>query len=272
MTAKAWEAQLTCSNSLVYRVPMSLIPVSYSDQFTTDYSTMDCECPDRITEIYYLIRDLAQFLEPEPCHISDLLLCHSEKLIESVRRRADVYDVARRAVSGAAMAAETALERPAFALVRPPGHHAGHNFNGGFCFFNNIAIAMTKLLKEGRIRHGLIIDIDLHYGNGTYDIVSDESRIVFKNIDAPTRDEFFEDLMEALAGAADYDILGCSAGFDTYIKDWGSLLTTSDFREVGRLITAANKRSFSVLEGGYYIPDLGTNVRSYLEGLREACS
>lgn len=248
---------------------MHKIPVIYSDVFLTDYETVDCESPDRVTEIFYKIRDAADFVEPEPCADTDLLLCHTDKLVEIVRK-SNVYDVAKLAAGGAIKAAEIALAKPSFALVRPPGHHAGRNFNGGFCYFNNMALALTKLLDDRKIERALIIDIDLHYGNGTEDIVREDRRIFFWNIETATRDEFFRDLEDAVRTASDFDVVGCSVGFDTYIKDWGGLLNTSDFKYIGAMIASTNRRFFSVLEGGYYIPDLGINCRAYLEGIQEA--
>ena len=248
---------------------MQKIPVIYSDALLTDYRTVDCECPDRVTEIYYDIKKMADLIEPRPCTDADLLLCHTGSILETVKKT-DVYDVARLAAGGAIRSAEIALTMPSFALIRPPGHHAGRNFNGGFCFFNNMAIAVKKLLKDEKIGKALIVDIDLHYGNGTEDIVRGDKRITFWNIEAATRDEFFDDLEKALKIAPAFDIVGCSAGFDTYVKDWGGLLTTADYKRIGTMIASSNRRVFSILEGGYYVPDLGINVRAYLEGIREA--
>ena len=248
------------------------IKTIYSPVFLIDYPTVDCENPDRIEFIHSGIGGLAEFIEPEPCTLSDLALCHSERLIKSVSRNRDVFDTASLAAGGAIMAAQTALHEPSFALIRPPGHHAGHDFNGGFCFFNNMAIALGKLLTGRLIENALIVDIDLHYGNGTYDIVRSDPRITFRNIDAHSRESFFTYLDEALSDAADYDILGCSLGFDTYILDWGGLLNTEDYRRIGFLLASSNRRLFSILEGGYYIADLGANARSFLNGVLEACS
>ncbi|MCX7965042.1 MAG: hypothetical protein N2596_00255 [Syntrophorhabdaceae bacterium] len=214
---------------------------------------------------------MAEIIEPEPCTIEDLKLCHSDNLIESVKRKEELFYVATKSAGGAIKAAEIGLKRPAFALIRPPGHHAGYNFNGGFCFFNNMAIAIKKLLKDGKIRTALIVDIDLHYGNGTYDIVKGDERIRFRNIDAYPRGNFMKDLKDALVDAGDFDIVGCSAGFDTYIKDWGALLTTEDFKTIGNMLATSNPHMFAILEGGYYVPDLGINVRAFLEGIMEAC-
>ena len=99
--------------------------------------------------------------------------------------------------------------------------------------------------------------------------MSGDNRIWIWSIDATTRNKFFEEVEGAVRNASDYDIVGCSAGFDTYVKDWGGLLTSSDFRLIGSMIASSNRRFFSILEGGYYIPDLGINVRAYL-GVRHS--
>ncbi|HNS15447.1 MAG TPA: hypothetical protein PKM08_08960 [Syntrophorhabdaceae bacterium] len=251
---------------------MDKISVVYSKDFLTDYPTVDCECPDRVDKIYSHIRDIADFTEPGLCDISDLTLCHSERLIKSVQRNPVTYNVACRSAGGAIKAAELALKAPSFALIRPPGHHAGHDFNGGFCFFNNMAIAIKRLIAKGLIGNALIVDIDLHYGNGTYDIVRADSNITFVNIDAASREDFFNDIEAALKNASSFDMLCCSAGFDTYINDWGSLLFTDDYRNAAHMLASSNPHFFTILEGGYFIPDLGINVRAYLKGLLEACS
>lgn len=251
---------------------MEKIKTIYSARFLTDYPTVDCENPDRVEFIHSKIKDIAEFIEPEPCALSDLALCHSESLIKTVQHTREVYDTAILAAGGAMMAAETALREPCFALVRPPGHHAGHDFNGGFCFFNNMAIAVKNLLAHDTIESALIVDIDLHYGNGTHDIVRSDSRITFRNIDARSREGFFKDLEEALSDGSSYDILGCSVGFDTYVRDWGGMLYGEDYHRIGSSLVSANPRLFCVLEGGYYVADLGTNTRFLLTGILKACS
>ncbi|HBA52905.1 hypothetical protein [Syntrophorhabdus aromaticivorans] len=250
---------------------MEKIPVVYSDDFLTNYWTVDCENPERVAEIHHSIRELVDFFEPEPCTTDDLLLCHTDRLVATVEQNSEVFRVAKKAVGGTIRAAVIALETPSFGLIRPPGHHAGRNFNGGFCFFNNMAIALSCLLSKGLIRNALIVDIDLHYGNGTDDIVKDDDRISFRNIDPREKPQFFADLDLALRDASQFDIVGCSAGFDTYVRDWGGLLFTDDYRKIASLIVSANPHAFTILEGGYYIPDLGKNVLSYLKGIQEAC-
>ena len=251
---------------------MEKIKTVYSPVFLTDYPTVDCENPDRIEFIHSKIKDIAEFIEPAPCTRSDLTACHSEGLIESVSRNKDVFDTASLAAGGAILAAKLSLIEPAFALIRPPGHHAGYNFNGGFCFFNNMAIALNNLLANNAVSSALIVDIDLHYGNGTYDITRSDQRITFRNIDAHSRESFFILIDEALSDASGYDIMGCSLGFDTYVLDWGGLLQSEDYRRIGSRMASANRRLFCLLEGGYYIPDLGINAHCFLEGILEACS
>jgi len=248
------------------------ITTIYSPTFLRDYPTVDCEAPERLSAVHSCIGELVTFLEPEPCSAADLRLCHSESIITSVQRAPEVFEVARLSAGAAIKAAELCFDGPTFSLARPPGHHAGRNFNGGFCFFNNIALAIQKLLSAESIRSALIVDIDLHYGNGTFDIFQQEKRVAFKNISALSRAEFFEELDGALADAARFDVVGCSTGFDTYIKDWGSLLFTEDFKAVGSKIASSNPHVFFVLEGGYYITDLGKNVHSFLQGIQETCS
>jgi acetoin utilization deacetylase AcuC-like enzyme len=245
-------------------------PVVYSEDFLTDYPTVTCESPDRASAIWVAVRDIADFIDPEPCTEEDLLRCHTKALIDSVEGDQEIFRVAKKAAGGAIKAAEITMERPSFALIRPPGHHAGRDFNGGFCFFNNMAIALYSLLSRGMIKRALIVDIDLHYGNGTEDIVRGDDRISLCNIDTSEREGFFADLEAALKTAHDYDIAGCSAGFDTYLHDWGGILFTDDYRKIAGMIASSNCHFFTILEGGYYIEDLGKNVASYLRGVMEA--
>jgi acetoin utilization deacetylase AcuC-like enzyme len=251
---------------------MFKIIVPFSDDFLKDYPTVPVENPQRIESILDSVGGLVQLVSADACRPEDLLLCHSEQLIGTVERQTEIFPVALKAAGGAIGAAYRCLDgQPSFALIRPPGHHAGRNFNGGFCFFNNMAIALSRLLQEGLIQNALIVDIDLHFGNGTEDIFKDDGRIDFRNISAFNREEFFAEFERSLQDAHQFDVLACSAGFDTYIHDWGSLLFTDDYRRIGSMIVSANKKTFAILEGGYYIPDLGKNVRAFLRGMIEMC-
>jgi acetoin utilization deacetylase AcuC-like enzyme len=251
---------------------MHKVSIVYNEAFLRPYDTVDCESPDRVAAIWTSIEDMADPVEARPCSVEDVLACHSPRLVQSVARDQEVYRAALLAAGGAIQAAGQCLVSPSFACVRPPGHHAGRNFNGGFCFFNNMAIAVTALLASGRVDSVLIIDIDLHYGNGTDDILRNEPRVAFRNIEGATRDAFFREFEAAAGEAQRYDVVACSVGFDTYVRDWGGLLFTDDYRRIGATLASSAAHLFSVLEGGYYIPDLGKNARAYLEGTAAACS
>ena len=266
-----WPASVDAGLPFVVKGDMGKTITPYSNDFLTDYSTVPVENPQRISAIMESIGGLVDLVEPEPCGPEDLLPCHSESLIRSVEREGDIFPVALKAAGGAILAALSCFRRRSFAVIRPPGHHAGRNFNGGFCFFNNMAIAVSHLLRQGIAQRVLIVDIDLHFGNGTDDIFRNDGHVEFRNISAFNRDEFFAELERSLQDAGNFDVLGCSAGFDTYVHDWGGILFTADYHRIGAMIASANSKTFVILEGGYYIPDLGKNVRSFLQGMTEMC-
>ncbi len=182
-----------------------------------------------------------------------------------------MYDIASLSAGGAIKAAEVALEEPSFALIRPPGHHAGKNFNGGFCYFNNVAVAIAYMKDIHNLSRFMIVDIDLHYGNGTADIFSGDHDVSFLNMEGMPEERYIETLKERLKGfEREFDMLAVSAGFDCYEKDWGGFISTEGYREIGTILKSFSERfckgrRFAALEGGYYIEDLGINAKSFLE-------
>jgi acetoin utilization deacetylase AcuC-like enzyme len=244
--------------------------VVFHEKYKRIYSHDPASKPGRMESIVEGLKDY-DFIQPEPATEADLLLAHTQSLVDSVMRNEDVFEVAILAAGGAIRTANIALSEPAFGLISPPGHHAGKNFNGGFCYFSNMAIAITKLMKERKINRALVVDIDLHYGNGTYDILGSKENVIFLNMVCQERQRYLTELKESLEKAKGYDIIGVSAGFDTYGKDWGRSLKTEDYKTIGDLIKEAAKsckgRRFALLEGGYYIADLGKNVKAFLEGM-----
>ncbi|MDY6862192.1 MAG: histone deacetylase family protein [Thermodesulfobacteriota bacterium] len=228
--------------------------------------------PGRIEAIYNEFKKTCfEFVKPEPAKDDDLLLVHTKNLINSVKRKG-IYEIAGLSAGGAIKAAEIGLQDAAFALIRPPGHHAGKNFNGGFCYFNNMAVAVEKLIKGGKIGKALIVDIDLHYGNGTADIFQGRKDVSILDINSNTKEEYIKRLKDQLDTIKGYDIIGISAGFDRYELDWGGMFKTEDYNTIGKIIKNkayknCNGKYFAVLEGGYYIPDLGKNVRSLIDGM-----
>jgi acetoin utilization deacetylase AcuC-like enzyme len=250
------------------------VKIVYSKKFEETYSTNPVEDPDRVRLTATEIKNYA-FVEPGIASLKDISRVHGQEHIEAVQARG-LYDAAALAVGGAICAAELALQgEPAFALIRPPGHHASANRAWGMCFFNNMAIAVQRI--RPRAKRVLIIDIDLHFGDGTVSIFRGDKNV--KIVNPWSVDENFEYLnmdasgyLKQVEGAFqgfDYDIVGVSAGFDTYIEDWGGLLRTEDYREIGRIMRRGSKRCggrrFAVLEGGYHA-DLRHNIASFIDG------
>jgi acetoin utilization deacetylase AcuC-like enzyme len=145
------------------------------------------------------------------------------------------------------------------------------------CSFNNMAIALKKIRPAAR--RALIIDIDLHYGDGTASIFRGDSEV--KIVNPWAVDESFEYLNmdesrylrqveDAFAGFQP-DIVAVSAGFDTYIEDWGGLLRREDYGKIGRSIRKGAESCggcrFALLEGGYH-PDLKWCIKSFIDGFQ----
>jgi acetoin utilization deacetylase AcuC-like enzyme len=159
---------------------------------------------------------------------------------------------------------------PAFALVRPPGHHASADSCWGFCYFNNMAVALTRLKQEGNISRAFVLDFDLHYGDGNVNILGDRPWVTILNPEATSSARYLEITAKALTDEI-FDIIGVSAGFDNHVEDWGGLLTTDDYYTLGRMVrgAAANRQAgcFGILEGGYNHDVLGLNVRAFIRGM-----
>jgi acetoin utilization deacetylase AcuC-like enzyme len=181
-----------------------------------------------------------------------------------------LYEIAALAAGGAIQAAQRGLEEPAFALVRPPGHHASADSAWGFCYFNNMAVALMRLKEEGRIDHAFILDFDLHYGDGNVNLLGHRSWVTILNPEDASADRYLEETHRTLRRAK-FDIIGVSAGFDNHREDWGGLLVTEDYEALGRMVRQAADRNhsgcFGILEGGYNHQVLGDNVRAFLRGM-----
>jgi acetoin utilization deacetylase AcuC-like enzyme len=137
-----------------------------------------------------------RLLEPNAAQEADILLAHSPEYLEQVKAVSktggflaeatylspESYNAALFSAGAAIFAASGVLEKrfdTALSLGRPPGHHAGIAHAGGFCLFNNAAVAAKYCLEKGLCRRVLIIDWDLHHGDGTQEIVQHDPRIIF---------------------------------------------------------------------------------------------
>jgi acetoin utilization deacetylase AcuC-like enzyme len=208
------------------------------------------------------------------------------------------------ALSGAELIAGGG-ERAAFALCRPPGHHAARDCYGGYCFLNNAALAAQALRDRGAARVA-ILDVDYHHGNGTQAIFYERADVLFLSLHADPRQEFpfflghadetgagagagcnrnypmpwgtgFEVWSAALDDACRQieafgpDALVVSLGVDTFEDDPISRfrLRGEDFPRIGERIAWLRLPSLFVMEGGYAIQPIGVNAVAVLTGFEE---
>jgi acetoin utilization deacetylase AcuC-like enzyme len=266
-----------------------------------EYSDWHIESPERVRKAYEILKIKGyEFIEPKPASEEDILNVHVKEHVERIKNRdfydpdtpayENIYEYARLAAGGAIKAAE----EKAFSLMRPPGHHAGRSGVAlgaptlGFCYFNNIAIAVKYLGLPT-----LIIDIDGHHGNGTQEIFFKNPKVAFIslhryplypgtglfseancfNFPLPPNagdEKYLETLNKALShvNIDDYKLIGISAGFDCHKGDLASLdLTSSCFKEVGKIIRSLGKPVFGVLEGGYIGENIGEDLHNLIQGL-----
>jgi acetoin utilization deacetylase AcuC-like enzyme len=163
-----------------------------------------------------------------PAAVDDIRLAHTDEHTAYVRRMGLPYEIGLLAAGGAINAAELAASgEPAFGLIRPPGHHASQGHCWGFCFFNNMAISIARLRKEGKIRTAVILDIDLHFGDGTANIFQGVREVIYFHVPGRGRQQFVDAISQFLT-QAEADVVAVSAGFDRHEHDWGGLLKTED--------------------------------------------
>ena len=244
--------------------------VIWHEDFTQSYCSDPAAAFGRMEPVIDVIQNKVSFVPAIPADEEDIRACHTEQHVASVKRQG-LYDIAALAAGGAIQAAFTGLSEPCFALIRPPGHHASAGRAWGFCFFNNMAIAISKLKREGRIEKAFILDFDLQFGDGTVNILGHSDYVTIYNPSEHDPNAYLRGVEAMLPG--DADIIGISAGFDNHLEDWGGVLSTDDYREMGRMVRAASRKSgggcFAILEGGYNHRVLGHNVMALIEGLEE---
>ncbi len=206
--------------------------------------------------------------------------------------------LAAAAVAASAQALVSAGSRAALAVSRPPGHHAGRDFYGGYCYVNTAAIAVERA-REAGARKVAVLDVDYHHGNGTQAVFWQEPAVFTCSLHADPRDTFpffsghadetadgtnlniplphgtdwqsyRPGLERALSGIAGFapDALVVSLGVDTWEGDPIShfRFRTSDYPGLGRAIASARLPTTFVLEGGYGLEAIGANVAGVVEG------
>ena len=243
--------------------------VVYSEEYKQVYSYDPASNPGRMEAIELALSGKVEFVEPHPAAGEDIAAIHTPRHISEVKREG-VYDIAALAAGGAIKAAEIGLSEPCFAAIRPPGHHASSDSAWGFCYFNNMAIALDKLKRAGKIKKAFILDFDLHVGDGNINILEPKGYVTILNPGGQDRNEYLRTVHNALA-RTEADMIAVSAGFDNHEADWGGLLKTEDYTYMGKLVREAARRNgggcFGILEGGYHHGVLGRNVLAFVEGL-----
>jgi acetoin utilization deacetylase AcuC-like enzyme len=279
--------------------------IFFSDKCLTYAQLGHPESPVRVKSTYNFLKEKNyEFAEPKPCNDADIFLAHTSVLVESVRKEKfydpdtpsfhGIFDIAKLSAGSAIDAAEHCLKgEKAFSLMRPPGHHATKGHLGGFCYFNNIAIAVMKVKQHaGRIA---VIDFDCHHGNGTEDILLGRKDFLYLSlhqsplypgtglagrdncINYPlppdtTPEEYLDAFKEGLKQVEKFnpDVIAVSAGFDAYRLDpiTNLSLEKETFREIGAMLSEMKRPSFAVLEGGYS-RDLAECVHMFLSGFEE---
>jgi acetoin utilization deacetylase AcuC-like enzyme len=243
--------------------------VVFDKTFHSVYTSDPASAPGRIEAITNSLPLDIELVEPQPATLEQLRLAHSISHINNVRSEG-LYDIAALAAGAAILTARIGLEEACFGVIRPPGHHASEDSAWGFCFFNNIAIALLALKSENRIRTSLVLDIDLHYGDGTVNILGDKDWVKICNPVKNKRRDYLKEVEQTLNDNR-VDMIGISAGFDHHQEDWGGLLATEDYSQIGRMVREASRGNgggcFGVLEGGYNHKVLGQNVAALIDGI-----
>lgn len=286
------------------------------------------ECPERYEAVSAALADVsgakqALRIPVRTATDEEIELCHTRDYIDTVkadfaRGARDLstgdtaiggrsLDVARRAAGGVLNALDLVLSNEAnraFCAVRPPGHHATPTRGMGFCIFNNVAIAARQAVKKHGLDRVLIVDWDVHHGNGTQDIFYGDGSVMFfsthqypwypgtgiegetgegkgkgRILNSPLpagagRDEIGGAFRRKLKPAADAfkpDLVIISAGFDSRVGDplGRFTLTDEDFVELTELMLEiadkhARGRVLSVLEGGYSLSGLKSGVKAHV--------
>lgn len=292
-----------------------------------DIGPYHVESPARLKAIYEMLDAEPSFaslveLTPRPADEKEIALVHHPDYINQIKATqgknrvildpdtstcALSYETARLAVGGVIEAVRQVMEAKianAFALIRPPGHHAEADRAMGFCFFNNVAIAARWLIKEYGIKRILIVDWDLHHGNGTQQAFWKEKEVLYFSthqfpyypgtgywdevgggegegytfnipLSAGKGDrEFqfiFQEILAPLAFRYRPEFILVSAGFDIYAADpLGGMMVTPEglaglaFQVISLARETAGGKLVLALEGGYSLEGLRSGVREIL--------
>ena len=267
------------------------------------YGTWHIEGPQRVKVAHDILQSKGyEFVQPTAASEDEISNVHDLEYIWNLKKGLvedsdtpaydKIFDFARLSVGGALLASKIG----GFSLMRPPGHHAGTYgaalgvYTRGFCYLNNIAIAVKESKKPT-----LILDIDGHHGNGTQEVFLGDERVTYVSVhQSPNypgtggesqancinfalpcnvgRKIYFETLDKALStlDLGRFEQVAVSAGFDTHTGDLASLgLVEQDYYSIGKRVALLAKPTFFVLEGGYNGEKVGLDIDQILQGYEE---
>jgi acetoin utilization deacetylase AcuC-like enzyme len=301
--------------------------ITHGDCMKHDMGAYHPESPARLAAIddQLIASGIAPYLahhEAPLATVEQLARVHPNEYIEAIRRarpargivhldpdtamNPSTWDAALRAAGAAVLATDLVAggaAESAFCSVRPPGHHATRTRAMGFCIFNNVAVGAMHALRAHALERVAIIDFDVHHGNGTEEIFSDDERVLmastfqhpfypYSGTDHPARNmvnvplaagtgsQGFREAVERywLPALEDFapQMIFFSAGFDAHVEDDMAMLrlVDQDYAWVtAKVKTIADRhaggRIVSTLEGGYALSALGRSVVQHLRVLGE---
>jgi len=293
------------------------VAIFYNEEFLGHVQDpLHPESPERLKGIKQMLEAHGLWKDVVPSKVGKLetlLLVHEESYVDYIRTcgecnltldtkvHPETYEIAALSAQCGVDAAIHSKNGggPSFALTRPPGHHAGRDYGMGFCYFNNISIAAKHLLKHGD-KKVAIIDIDVHHGNGTQEIFTNDPEVLYISthqleifpgtgkvnyvgegkgegftLNMPfqagcgdsTFDFAFSEVIKPVVEQFEPDAMLVSWGVDTHYRDTLASLSLSSpghLREAAELVKLARElcggRITFLLEGGYDIPALSEVV------------
>lgn len=242
--------------------------IVFHERYREVYASDPAAAKGRLDQAQALLQEMGHtWVSPEPATEEDIRLVHTQEHFQRIQQRPHLYELALLAAGGGITSARLACSQtPAFGLIRPPGHHASIDSCWGFCWFNNMAVAMQAMRRDGLVQRGLIVDIDLHFGDGTSGFYARDPDVTYYHLDS------LPDLERTLNEQDACDLVGISAGFDRHIEDWGGILSTDDYTQIGNVMKEFVQqhcpgRVFALLEGGYNHRILGQAIQALIQGL-----